>query len=397
MNMKQLKNRKYIIVSSFLIVFLLGVTLGYAAVPSSTTWLQTGSFATPYTYTFWVDGLNYFCRNGETGRVYDNSNFTTLFNSVYVSDAGYFFKAGEYPVCEGELVAIEYIFTEGLLLDEDNTVIAGEGKATVFYPSAEYTRVFTVEAENVTIKDVCLDGKDINDEQFPNAADALIVFGNSAYNCVLDSCHLINGYNVDGAGTYETNNATFSNNFVSENEHGLVFTRTWNSRMYNNVVINCDTNGILMWGDYTLQNQIYGNFVSDCGNNGIESGYNATYNKINDNIIVACNKGIVVNAPTHYIDNNLVKGCVTEGIYINGTENSIRGCDAMFSTDATNGMGIRVIDPSDASIVFGCRARSNTAGNIIIESDAVYVGNCLNDTTYLGVYNGTAWIGSAFP
>lgn len=92
-------------VATFLLVtLLLGITIGYAANPSATTYLYPGSMTETATYVVWAEGANYFAKNGETGQVLDSTNASDLIqyclNTTYaITNKGtVFLKAGVYQL-----------------------------------------------------------------------------------------------------------------------------------------------------------------------------------------------------------------------------------------------------------------------------------------------------------
>ena len=66
------------IATVLLVIFLLGTIIVQAQNPTSTTFLQPGSLTDQASYTVWLDGGNYFSRDGETGQVTTSTNKTTM-------------------------------------------------------------------------------------------------------------------------------------------------------------------------------------------------------------------------------------------------------------------------------------------------------------------------------
>lgn len=67
------------IATIILVAFLLGTIIAQAQTPTATTFLQAGSLTETTSYVIWVDGSNYFSKNGETGQIeYASTNATEV-------------------------------------------------------------------------------------------------------------------------------------------------------------------------------------------------------------------------------------------------------------------------------------------------------------------------------
>lgn len=149
-----------------IITFLLGVSIGYSAVPSATTWLQSGSLTETANYLVWRDGSNYFVKNGETGRIFSDTNVTDLIEGYFANDTTFHFKQGTY------------VLTARFLFRECNRItFEGEGSNTIFvlsgsgsfptgsagYPWAVFSNNYAQdgsESYDITIKDLVINGND---------------------------------------------------------------------------------------------------------------------------------------------------------------------------------------------------------------------------------------------
>lgn len=126
--------------SVFLICISLasGIVIGYSAVPSSTTWLQSGSLSASADRVMWVDGSTYFIKNGETGQITSSTNASYLITTALTtlaSDGGgkIYLKRSDYD-CDSPIIFPSTIATgngrQRLEIISDGAVLSFDASIT---------------------------------------------------------------------------------------------------------------------------------------------------------------------------------------------------------------------------------------------------------------------------
>ena len=435
------KQRLSYIATILLITFLLGTVIGQAQTPTVTTWLQPGSLTETETYVFWVDGSNYFRKNGETAQIISNTNVTVLTEDVMASNISLLFKDGTYSLSAPiNVTGVSYVD------------VSGSGPGTLFTPVDNYGYDAVIAGYNSTY--VNINNLNIHGNKAGVVRQANGIWLVNTNSSTISNCIVTNNEN-HGIYIYQSNSVTVNNNAVSDNDGYGINTYLDSSRIIytSNMVVSNNESGLRMddvndavisanIGDDNLNSVTFfgdGIDIFDCvavtisGNELSESNtgvgiYNSTRIEVSG--------GAYTNNRLHgfYVEfSSLVSitgpnvfGNGKDGILFNGTQYSVitggtvyhngvdfSGYDGIKLTDTggdpynifntitsvlsfdnfspkTQNWGINEVT-GDFNTIIGANCYYNNVSGIFRTGGSTHIAQSWNASTWLGNWNGTAW------
>jgi len=146
-----LKKAATIILISVLLTAI-GSYYAFAATPTSTFTISPGIYPGAPSYTIWKEGNSYFAKNSNGKIEFSGTNASYVLIKAKENGDFIFIKAGVYEV-------------NNQIAWDNNTVVMGEGTATVIRPTTTslIDGIFRINnAHNVTIANLMIDGDSVN-------------------------------------------------------------------------------------------------------------------------------------------------------------------------------------------------------------------------------------------
>ena len=230
---------------------------------------KTDLFAYPqqeYSYLIWRDGATYYAKNGTSGLVTSNGNFTTLFQSAIDKCDDYvqsliFLKAGYYDTT-GEIQAKGRITIRGENIESTTIRASGAfaGKMINWSPTGSefFLQIEDIKLHGMSIASHCLyvsrdNGGAPSDlllsKVFMLSSNTIGFYDNAPWGAKIDRC-LFEFHN--GIGLYISGNAqwTVSNCFIAYNEgsYGFQIGSSLSGQVIGNTIYMNDLHGLLLTG-----------------------------------------------------------------------------------------------------------------------------------------------------
>ena len=407
------KQRLSYISTILLITFLLGTVIGQAQTPTVTTWLQPGSLTENADSTLWVDGSNYFSKNGTTGQISTNTNATAIIQNALDVGGHIYLKAGDYYTTQDLDVTVDYTFIDG----DPETRILCSSQNYGFLVSADYvtinrvwvngTGTMGVNGFGITFDYGCSGGVVSNCKVTQTGLDGIHL--RNCQNTTITNC-IVENTNDDCIASLFGNDNIITNNHVSQGNtvttnrvRGIVVGGDNGTIVMGNTVENINGVGILIM-DFTNQSLnivVVGNNVRNTGKIA-QAGYEGA------GIYLQGVEGATITG-------NTVNEAYWSGVHLYNTSystitgNSIKDC----GKNATGWQGGIVLEYySTYNVITGniiCDALGGLEYGIVETGGGtndfnVFVSNSAFDATTLGIsldganskvnlcYNGTAWL-----
>lgn len=393
------------IVGVFLVGVLFGAAIVYAQTISQTHIISAGSYPGAESYTIWTDNAATFYAKNAYGTLEEGADAGVLIQQIVttVGAAGggdIYIEKGVYEIGAMNLGGEGFYY--GIYVNSPYIRIHGAGRdATVLKLTVGNSRLvsFGYLASRCELSSLTVDGDNLN--VFPSASDALVLTA-ANYDVKVKDVFAVNGNDADGIGAFEAFRFEASGNLVSTCALGIALTNTSQSFVHNNHVIDCDGTAFLIYED-SYDNKLTDNYALNAGLYGYEI---AKYNNFSPsrNTIEGCTatdsatSGLSIYASSY----NIIDSCHFFDNHFFGVEIDDDGVTASSYNILTN---IVANDLGSAIQPYGIHEDGLTTGTTI--TNAVCMGNTWagistlanskvslswNDTTWLGIYNGTGYI-----
>lgn len=384
--------------TSLILGIVIGAVISYAASPSFTTYIMSGSMTETASYLIFKDGVTYYAKNGVTGEiVYSGTNESAIIETVLavMTDGGEIF-----------FTAATHSLTAPIIITVDGITLRGEGISTILKVADGVDLgtdgIIQIKASYVHIHDIYFDGNKANaissiiqiytDTQ---AAEYLRVV-----NCVLHQAYYdgIIAYRANGFGS---GGYVISGNLIRQcGRNGIFFDNEGGgaSRIVSNEIHGCyfgirigEVSQVIIannnfWENYDgiytylwVNGEITGNEINDNYRHGISlDGIDAAVTNSSRNIVISGN---------HVLGNNVntTDGINGYGIVLGYAGNvTIVGnnCDGIGSYGATQQWGIYEAN-GNWNIIVGNHAIHNSVAGIWQSGANTQVNLCYNDTTWI--------------
>lgn len=292
---------------------------------NTTARLRRLSSAIPSSYTISQIGATYY---GETniagGTDYNDPNCGTLINLVQAALA-----SGGHIHFKGDTT---YPLTVEPVISNNNILVTGDGASTVLrVADSTAINALKVTGDDVTVKDLTLDGNTAGNTDGGNGALQNGVYSMNAERTTVANCSVINlvrrGIYTSGIG----NNHRIFGNYVNtpSDDHAAIMTDDEYVIIANNILVGSGNNwaaGTEQSDGVTLYESLYcsivGNTIKDFCRRGVycvETGAVAGGHSITGNTIENSGEyGMLIAAGQTVVSNNVVLAPRKHGIYLDG-------------------------------------------------------------------------------
>jgi len=293
-------------------VFVVGILLGasivaYAATPTATFYIGSGTYPNGYDRILWREGANYFVKNNFGEILTDGTNATTVLRSCTTEGNSVFLRSGVY-----EIPAIPFMDSNLTITgeDRDKTILRVTGSGSFTTGHGLRNNPNAAREQNILIESLTVDCSGYSDTQG-------IAFNGADYVTVRNVVVMSNnGTNRALVAFWDVTFGILENSilrdagFDSTDCEAVYFEQTNNSIIRHNLIMNNSREGIYIDGGSNF-NEIYENDIIENGNEGIDVKPYANWNHIHDNFLDGNVEAIMLTyTGTDGSDHNKVSGNV---------------------------------------------------------------------------------------